>query len=275
MSFLKALLATRHVTFGMIHVPALPGTPLASLSLTQIEEVVRHEAEIYRKTGVNGIILENMHDLPYTLGKNIGPEIVASMTRVSIAAKSTFLSDSPVKPKLLGIQILAGANEQAIAVAHAAGLDFIRAESFVFSHVADEGWMDGCAGPLLRYRKQIGAEKVAILTDIKKKHSSHAVTSDVGIGETAHAAEFFLADGVIVTGFATGDAASPKDIELVKSHSSLPVFVGSGVTAANVHQFSSAKGFIVGSHFKVDGRWQAPVDPERVAKFVARVRSMK
>lgn len=50
------------------------------------------------------------------------------------------------------------------------GLDFIRAEGFVFSHVADEGFLDACAGDLLRYRKQIGADHVQIFTDIKKKH---------------------------------------------------------------------------------------------------------
>ena len=50
------------------------------------------------------------------------------------------------------------------------GLDYIRAEGFVFSHVADEGLMNACAGPLLRYRKQIGADNIQIFTDIKKKH---------------------------------------------------------------------------------------------------------
>lgn len=50
------------------------------------------------------------------------------------------------------------------------GLDFIRAEGFVFAHVADEGLLNAGAGDLLRYRKQIGAEHVQIFTDIKKKH---------------------------------------------------------------------------------------------------------
>lgn len=50
------------------------------------------------------------------------------------------------------------------------GLDFIRAEGFVFSHVADEGIINACAGDLLRYRKQIGAENIQIFADIKKKH---------------------------------------------------------------------------------------------------------
>ena len=60
--------------------------------------------------------------------------------------------------------------------------------------------MDACAGPLLRYRRQIGGDGVAILCDIKKKHSAHAITQDVDIAETARAAQFFRTDGVILTG---------------------------------------------------------------------------
>lgn len=79
--------------------------------------------------------------------------------------------------------------------------------------MGDEGYIDSCAGPLLRYRKSIGAENVQIYCDIKKKHSAHAVTSDVSLKETAQAAEFFHADGLIVTGTATGHPAKPSDLE--------------------------------------------------------------
>ena len=104
-----------------------------------------------------------MHDIPY-LNKNVGPEIVAGMTVVCSEVRRE------VAKMPCGIQILAGCNEQAIAVAKVCGLDFIRAEGFVFSHIADEGTMNADAGHLLRYRKQINAENVMVLTDIKKKH---------------------------------------------------------------------------------------------------------
>jgi len=38
--------------------------------------------------------------------------------------------------------------------------------------------------------------------------SSHALTSDVHISQTAQTAELFLSDGVIVTGAATGSAVN-------------------------------------------------------------------
>jgi predicted TIM-barrel enzyme len=52
-------------------------------------------------------------------------------------------------------------------------------KGFVFAHVADEGIIESSAGRLLRYRKAIGADAVRVFVDIKKKHSAHAITSDV------------------------------------------------------------------------------------------------
>jgi len=168
----------------------------------------------------------------------------------------------------LGIQVLAGANREAVAVAHASGADFVRVEGFVYAHVADEGVIESCAGDLLRYRRAIGAEKVLIFADIKKKHSAHAITADVTIVETAKAAEFFLADGVIVTGPTTGEPASPEEVRDVAQAVRVPVLVGSGVTPANLARFSTAHGFIVGSSVKQGGVWCNPLDRDAVRALV-------
>lgn len=246
---------------GMIHIGALPGTPRARLQLGELVETARREARLYSKAGFDALILENMHDLPY-LNREVGPEIVASMTAAALAIRTE--TDLP-----LGIQVLAGGNRQALAVALASGAQFIRAEAFVFGHLADEGWMDAQAGELLRYRRQIGADHVQIWADIKKKHSSHAVTADVGLEDTAAAAEFFLADGLIVTGSATGKAADTGQVKALKKSSRLPVFVGSGVDPDNIQHFKEADGWIVGSYVKEEGRWDRPVCPERLQKLRA------
>jgi len=170
-----------------------------------------------------------------------------------------------------GIQILAGANKEALAVAKAAGLDFIRAEGFVYAHVADEGYIESCAGDLLRYRKQINAENILIFTDIKKKHSSHAITSDVSIKETAHAAEFFLADGLIVTGISTGKEASIQEVVDVQSSTNVPTIIGSGITDNNLKEyFNHADLFIVGSFVKQSGLWGNELDEKRISLLMKR-----
>ena len=247
---------------AMLHVGALPGTPASGLTLAEIEAQALCEAKLFCEAGVQGLMLENMHDTPYLRG-GVGPEIVAALAIIARAVKAA--SKLPC-----GIQILAGANHEAIAVAHAAGLDFIRAEGFAFAHVADEGLIESSAAALLRYRRAIGAERVQVWADVKKKHSSHAITADVGIGETAHAVEFMRGDAVIVTGSVTGDPPKRSDLSEVKKKTQLPVYLGSGVTEKNLGLFfPGADGFIVGSHFKADGHWSRAVDAKRVGQFMA------
>ena len=242
---------------GMLHVEALPGTPRASMPLEAIVEKALAEAEHYRAAGFNGLMIENMHDRPYLKG-GVGPEVVAAMTVVAREARQA--SGLP-----MGVQVLAAANREAVAVAHAAGARFARVEGFVYAHVADEGLIESSAGELLRYRRAIGAEEVLLFADVKKKHSAHAITGDVDLAETAHAAEMFLADGLVVTGTATGRATDPQDVWVVAEAVELPVIVGSGITPENLHEYAAADAFIVGSSVKQGGIWSEPIDPDRCA----------
>lgn len=254
-------------TIAVIHVGALPGTPRASQSVAELRRLAREEARIYRECGVDGIIIENMHDVPYLKG-TVGPEIVAAMTLIGAEVKEE--SGLPV-----GIQILAGANIEAMAVAHAANLDFIRAEGFAYAHVADEGIIEASAAKLLRFRKMIGADRVQVWTDVKKKHSAHAITADVSLGQTAETVEFMGADCVIVTGSVTGEAPRVEDVQEAKRDCHLPVFLGSGISENNIEQFyRDADGFIIGSSFKIDGLWSNTVDPARVTRFVNKVHGL-
>ncbi|MEM0895309.1 MAG: BtpA/SgcQ family protein [Verrucomicrobiota bacterium] len=254
---------------GMIHLPPLPGTPSANGSgIANLVEHVETEAAIYREAGVDAVMIENMHDRPYLKGA-VGPEIISAMTLAAIAVKQEF--DGPC-----GVQVLAAANREALAIAYAAGLDFIRAEGFVFAHVADEGLIESEAGTLLRYRREIGAEKVAVLADIKKKHSSHTLTADIDLAGTAEAAEFFLADGVIVTGASTGHAPAEADLSDVRNAVEIPVLVGSGVTADNISAFAShCDAVIVGSSLKEDGKWTGILSPEKIRLLLDGLRQPK
>jgi membrane complex biogenesis BtpA family protein len=243
----------------MVHIQALPGSPFARHSLDEITRTAVHEARVLKDTGFDGLILENMHDRPYVNGPH-APHTVAFMTKVALAVRDG------VGDMLMGIQVLSRGEHEALAIALACGARFIRCENFVFAHVADEGLMpDAAAGPLLRYRRQIGAEKVAVFADIKKKHASHAITADMSLAEAAQAAEFFGAEGVIVTGTATAKPTDPAHVSEVRGASKLPVLVGSGVTPKQVKPLfqAGADGLIIGSAIKQDGLWSNPIDPAR------------
>ncbi len=252
---------------GMVHVPALPGTPSYILQPNEIIEIAVNEAMMIEDAGFDAIMLENMHDIPY-MNREIGPEISAMMTAIACEIKRK--TSLPV-----GIQILAGAGKESLAVAQAAGLDFIRVEGFVFSHVADEGLMNSCAGELLRYRKMIGADDIKVYADIKKKHSSHAITADIDIAETAKAVQFFLADGVIVTGSSTGTTASRDELKAVKGAVDIPILIGSGITADNLKDYwELADAFIIGSWLKQDGFWKNSISEERLRRMRDAANSM-
>ena len=245
---------------GVVHVQALPGTPAGKLDVAAIASIAVDEARLYRDAGFDGVLIENTHDRPY-LKADVGPEIVASMAVIGGAVRrATALP--------LGIQILAGANSSALAVALACGASFVRVEGFVFAHVADEGFIESSAGALLRYRRAIGADRVRVFADVKKKHSAHAITSDLDIVETAKAAEFFAVDGVIVSGVSTGRPAEPDEVRSVGRAVSAATLVGSGIARENIADYPDADAFIVGSSIKKEGLWSNPIDAERAHALV-------
>jgi uncharacterized protein len=249
---MQSICGVKRALIGVVHVGALPGTPESQGGIAELVERAVVDARVYRAAGVDALIFENMHDRPYLKGA-AGPEVVACMTTVAFEVRREVAMP-------IGIQILAGANVEALAVAHASGAAFVRVEGFVFAHVADEGLIEGCAGTLLRYRKMIGAERIRVFADIKKKHAAHAITDDVDLVETAKAAEFFLADGVVVSGVATGRETDAAEVRSVSAETGIPTLVGSGVTPENIGRYAEAEGVIVGSSVKRDGRWNNPVD---------------
>jgi len=251
---------------GMLHLGALPGSPEHRMALDAIIARALEEAQIYKDAGFHGLMIENMRDRPYLNG-HVGPETVAAMAVIGYEVRREV-------PLPLGVQVLAAANREAIAVAIACGARFVRVEGFVFAHVADEGTIEGCAGDLLRYRDAMEAEHIKVFADIKKKHASHAITADVSVLETALAAEFSLVDGVIISGIATGRETDPVDVRVVADGVGVPVLVGSGVTPENIDRYTHADGFILGSAVKKDGHWANALDGARVKAIADAFRAL-
>ena len=254
---INSLFGVPRALVGVIHARALPGTPSSNEGIDQIVEAAVAEARVYASGGFHGLIIENTHDRPYLKGA-VGPEIVAAMSVIGREVRR-----AAALP--LGVQVLAGANDCAIAVALACGASFVRVEGFVFAHVADEGLIESSAGKLLRYRRAIGAGHVRVFADIKKKHSAHALTADVSLTETAKAAEFFLADGVIVSGVATGQPTDAAEVTAVAQAVGVPTLVGSGIKPVNLRDYSDADALIVGSSIKHGGVWSGAIDEPQVA----------
>ena len=91
----------------------MPGTPKNDRNIEKIIADAVNDAVILEEEGVDAIMIENMHDRPY-LNRIVGPEVIAAMTTVACNVRK--------KVSLpLGIQVLAGANKEELAIALAAG----------------------------------------------------------------------------------------------------------------------------------------------------------
>jgi len=246
---------------GMVHLLPLPGSPGWKGSMAQLEDRALADAQALKEGGADAICIENMGDVPYLNGR-VEPETVAAMA---------VLTRGVVREAGLpaGVQVLAGANREALGVAIAAGASFLRCEAFAYGHVADEGWIQASAGTLLRARAASRAEGIKIWSDVKKKHSAHAATADVDIGELAHGTVFCGADAVIVTGVATGKPASLENVRRVREAvPETPVVVGSGVEPGQAKALCAlCDAVIVGTWIKQGGDWHNPVEKERVARL--------
>ena len=246
---------------AMIAVLPLPGSPRYDGDDQRVIDQAITDLEAYKRAGVDSILFENDHDLPY-IQPPLDERGIALMTKIVKEAREQF--NGPI-----GIQMLEAANITSLEIAAEADLDYIRVEAFVFAHVGGSGVINGSAGKILRRRKELGAEHIKVFADVKKKHGSHSLTIDLDIKDEIMQAEFFLADGIIVTSQFTGMNPDKNDLIKAKGVTKLPVLIGSGMTAENIAEYVPlADGFIVGSYFRKDGKFLERLEPKRLDKFM-------
>src|SRR5690349_6271450 len=266
-SNLNEIFRTSKPVIGMVHCWPMPGAPgYTGYGMRTIIDNALRDAQALAEGGVDGLIVENMWDIPFRAGPHIQPESIAAH---AVAARA--IGEAVKLP--LGINLVHNGGVALLGIAVAAGARFIRVCMFTGAGVWEAGaWDEGCAAELMRRRKELHAEHIKILADVDKKHSVRFP----GIDLATHIewTRFSGADGLIVSGRMTGDA---PDIEKVREAKALsgdrPLLIGSGADERNIAAFMDvADGVIVGSSLKEGGRCENPVDVERVRRFVAAAR---
>ncbi len=235
---------------GVIHLPPLPGSPNHRSWEECLESALR-DARALAEGGVDAVIVENFGDMPFL--RKVGEETIACMTVIAWEVKEE--TGLP-----LGINVLRNDAKAAVAIAKAVGADFVRINQLFYASLSPEGWLEGEAGEVMRFKRAIGCEAM-IFADVRVKHAHHFV----GVRDYLENAERCLVDAVIVTGEATGKPVSVEELKEVRRYAKMPVLVGSGVTPNNLKTiFPYCDGVIVGTYFKRRGR----VDVERVRRLV-------
>lgn len=225
------------------------------------------EAAALASGGVDGIIIENFFDAPFAKNQ---VDTAAACTLSLVCQHVKSIANLPI-----GINVLRNDGLTAIAVAVAAGAEFIRVNVYTGAMLTDQGIIEGQAYELMRYKRLLSpAKRVRVFADVMVKHAS-PMTPFADIRQmTKDTVQRGMADAVIVSGIATGSSPDLSDLEAVREAApTTPILVGSGTTKENVRSLLAiANGVIVASSLKRQGILENPVDVERVQSLVDAVR---
>jgi hypothetical protein len=249
---------------GVVHLLPLPGSPRHGGRMAPVVARAVADARAYAEGGADAVVVENYGDAPF-FKDALPPETVAAL-----AVCAAEVRDAARLP--VGVNALRNDARAALAVAAAVGADFVRVNVHAGVVATDQGLVEGRAAETLRHRRAL-APGVRILADVHVKHGRPLFAASIA-DAARDLVERALADGVIVSGTATGTATDLADLRAVRA--ALPrafLLAGSGVREETVAQvLAVADAVIVGTALKRGGRTEAPVDPARVRRFTRAAR---
>lgn len=263
---LEKLTRAKKPVFGMVHFPALPGTPMfdAAGGLRKVRDTALRDAENLAEAGFDGFMFSNEGDRPYL--SDVSKYTVAVMARLVSEIAGRF-------EKPFGVSVLADP-VAAISVGAAVEASFVRIFlSWVFA--SDWGIVSPDAGTLQRYRAQFDPAP-AVFANV----SGHtAPLGDRSIYDIARGAiKFGLADAVCLAGTTAGSEIDVSEIRQARDAAAgkTPVVIGTGVSVKNIDtMFELGDAFIVGTSLKEDGDTFKPIDPASARSFMNKFNSLR
>jgi hypothetical protein len=264
---LDSILGVDTAVIGMIHLRALPGSPRWAGRMDAVIQAALDDARALAEGGADALLVENHGDMPFAPVR-VDAAAVAAMAVAVHAVRAAV-------PLPIGVNVLKSDALSALAVAAATGAVFIRVNVHVGAVVADQGLLQSTSYESLRYRRLLGLD-IKILADVQGKHAVPLAPVPIEM-ETRDAVARGLADGLVVTGVATGAPTAMADLKKVRGAApGMPLLVGSGATADNAAELLSvADGLIVGTSVKRDGVLANPVDAARVRRLVDAARGAR
>ncbi|MES2844013.1 MAG: BtpA/SgcQ family protein [Pseudomonadota bacterium] len=267
MTRFQRVFGDRKPVIAMVHLGAMPGTPLhdGAAGVDGILTAARADLVALQTAGFDAVMFGNENDRPYELR-------VDTATTATMAYVIGRLRSEITVP--FGVNVLWDPMAS-IALATATSAAFVR-EIFTGTYASDMGVWAPDAGAAQRYQHRLGARDLALLYNVSAEFAGSL--DPRSLPDRARSAVFSsIPDAVLVSGTITGEAAKMTDLEAVKRVlPTTPVLANTGVkhdTIADV--LRAADGCIVGSALKHNGDTWAAVDPDRAADFMARVRAAR
>ena len=267
MATFEDVFGTKKPIIAMVHLGALPGTPLynAEAGTDGILNNARTDLAALQAAGVDAVMFGNENDRPYEF--DVDKASLATMAYVIGR-----LRDDITVP--FGVNVLWDPMST-IALAAATGAAFCR-EIFTGTYASDMGPWTPNAGAAMRYRDRLNRRDCLMLYNVSAEFADSL--DGRPLADRARSAVFSsIPDAVLVSGAITGEAARMEDLEAVKAVlPDTPVLANTGVRHDTVAEvLALADGCVVGSSLKVDGDTWNAVDPDRAKDFMDRVRAAR
>lgn len=267
MSWLKDVIGTEKAIIAMCHMPAMPGDPHFDKAggMDKVYEYTYKELKGLQDGGVDTVMFSNEFSLPYLT--DVKTETVAAMAAVI----------GQLKPHItipFGVNVLWDPYKS-IDLAMAVGAKFVR-EIFTGVYASDFGlWNTNC-GDVIRHKLRIGADDVKLLFNIVPEAAAYLAARD--IVSVARSTVFNnKPDALCVSGLTAGAETDSAVLKQVKD--AVPdtvVLANTGCRMDNIErQLSIADGAVVGTTFKIDGKFANAVDSARVSAFMDKVKAFR
>jgi len=267
MERLRKVICTAKPVIGMVHLGALPGTPLhdAEAGVEGLIAAAERNFAALHAAGFDAVMFGTENDRPYEFD-------VDCASTVTMACVIGRLRAAVTVP--FGVNVLWDPMST-VALAAATGAAFVR-EIFTGTYASDMGpWIPN-AGQAMRYRNRLGRSDCLMFYNVSAEFADSLDRRP--LPDRARGAVYSsVPDAVLVSGQMTGEAASLSDLEAVRTVlPTTPIMANTGVGRETVAEvLRMADGCVVGSAPKVNGDTWNAIDPERAKDFMARARAAR
>ena len=250
---------------SMIQPDPLPGSYRHKTQ--SIDEIIYNalkETEMVKENGFDGIIIQNMNDMPIKQIAN--PEAIAYMTRIAYEIRKEF-------PDLVMGILMNWDGVAGLSVADAVGADFVRVEHlFTGASVTSTGILQAQCVDIANLRKRI-CTKVPVYADVYEVHGVPLGRKPVEDAAWECVYEAF-ADGLFLAG-----KELEESIEMItkvrKKLPDTPILLGGGATGDNIYELLKYYDGVSVATWIKNGDMKNQIDPIKARLFLQEAKKAK
>ena len=265
--WIKETFGVEKPIIAMCHLQAMPGDPGydEEKGMEWVVEMARYDLKGLQDGGVDAVMFSNEFSLPY----------LTQVKPVTSAAMARIIGELKHEIKIpFGVNVLWDPYAS-IDLAAATDALFIR-EIMSAVYASDFGLWTTNAGAVARHKLDVNRKDLKLLFNIVPEAAKYL--GDRSIEEIAKTTVFnHKPDGLCVSGLTAGAETDSQILCKVKNIvPETAVFCNTGCRINNIErQLSYADGAIVGTTFKVDGKFENAVDPKNVKAFMDKVKEIR